>query len=53
MGGYLVRSDVGGSATLHGKELLQHSFTVAEVVPDYEDLCQAISLKVPFSRTDY
>jgi len=36
-------SEIGESATLHGKELQAHGFTVEEVVHDYGDLCQSIS----------
>jgi len=36
-------SDIGDSATPHGRELLGHGFTIEEVVHDYGDLCQAIS----------
>jgi signal transduction histidine kinase len=36
-------SRVGASAMLHGRELLQHGFTVDQVVHDYGDLCQAIT----------
>ncbi|MET1162566.1 MAG: HAMP domain-containing sensor histidine kinase [Pseudoxanthomonas sp.] len=42
-GGKPVLSEIGESATLHGKELQAHGFTVEEVVHDYGDLCQAIS----------
>lgn len=42
-GGGPALSEIGESATLHGKELMQHGFTVDEVVHDYGDLCQAIS----------
>lgn len=42
-GGKPVLSEISESATLHGRELLQHGFTVDEVVHDYGDLCQAIS----------
>lgn len=35
--------DIGASAGLHGRELLQHGFTIDQVVHDYGDLCQAIS----------
>lgn len=42
-GGNPTLSEIGESATLHGKELMQHGFTVDEVVHDYGDLCQAIS----------
>jgi len=36
-------SEIGETAALHGKELLQHGFTVEQVVHDYGDLCQAIT----------
>ena len=36
-------SEIGESAALHGKELLQHGFTVEEVVHDDGDVCQAIT----------
>lgn len=42
-GGKPVLSEIGESATLHGKELQAHGFTMEEVVHDYGDLCQAIS----------
>lgn len=42
-GGNPTLSEIGESASLHGKELMQHGFTVDEVVHDYGDLCQAIS----------
>lgn len=35
-------SEIGETATLHGRELLQHGFTIDQVVHDYGDLCQAI-----------
>ena len=38
-----VLSEIGASAALHGRELLQHGFTVDQVVHDYGDLCQAIT----------
>jgi hypothetical protein len=38
-----VLSEIGESATLHGRELLQHGFSVDQVVHDYGDLCQAIT----------
>lgn len=31
------------SATLHGRDLLQQGFTIAQVVKDYGDVCQAIT----------
>lgn len=42
-GGKPALSEIGESATLHGKELQAHGYTVEEVVHDYGDLCQAIS----------
>ena len=36
-------SEIGDSATRHGRELMGHGFTIEEVVHDYGDLCQAIS----------
>ena len=36
-----VSSDLATSAGHHGRELLQHGFTVSQVVHDYGDLCQA------------
>lgn len=35
--------EIGDAATLHGRELMQHGFTVDQVVHDYGDLCQAIT----------
>ncbi len=34
---------IGKGATLHGSEMLQHDFTIEQVVHDYGDLCQAIT----------
>ena len=42
-GGTPVQSEMGTSAALHGRELLQRGFTVDQVVHDYGDLCQAIT----------
>lgn len=42
-GGSSVSSEVGTSATQHGKDLLEMGFSVDEVVHDYGDLCQAIT----------
>jgi signal transduction histidine kinase len=42
-GGTPVLSEMGATAALHGRELLQHGFTVDQVVHDYGDLCQAIT----------
>ena len=36
-------SEISGTAAQHGRELLQHGFTVEQVVHDYGDLCQAIT----------
>src|SRR5688572_5326763 len=36
-------SEMGVSATAHGKELLKLGYTVDQVVHDYGDLCQAIT----------
>ena len=38
-----VLSEMGVTAARHGRELLQHGFTVDQVVHDYGDLCQAIT----------
>jgi len=38
-----VLSEIGVSATAHGKRLLELGFTVDQVVHDYGDLCQAIT----------
>jgi signal transduction histidine kinase len=42
-GGKAALSEIGASAALHGRELLQRGFTVDQVVHDYGDLCQAIT----------
>jgi signal transduction histidine kinase len=42
-GGGAFLSEIGASATLHGRELLRNGFTVEQVVHDYGDLCQAIT----------
>lgn len=42
-GGKPHLSEIGESATRHGRELQRHGFTAEEVVHDYGDLCQAIS----------
>ena len=36
-------ADIAQTATQHGAELLRSGFTVAQVVHDYGDLCQAIT----------
>ena len=42
-GGGAALSEIGESASRNGRELLQHGFTVDQVVHDYGDLCQAIT----------
>jgi signal transduction histidine kinase len=42
-GGHSSHSKMGRSAALHGGELLQHGFSIDQVVHDYGDLCQAIT----------
>ena len=42
-GGKPVLSEMGETAAEHGRELLQHGYTVEEVVHDYGDLCQAVT----------
>lgn len=42
-GDVLALSEMGVSATAHGKVLLSLGFTVDQVVHDYGDLCQAIT----------
>lgn len=51
-------SDIGKSATEHGKILLNLGYTIDQVVHDYGDLCQAISdlaveREVPFEVDEY
>jgi signal transduction histidine kinase len=42
-GGKPTTSEIGESATQHGRELMQQGFTVDQVVHDYGDVCQAIT----------
>jgi signal transduction histidine kinase len=42
-GGLSVTSEIGATARLHARELLQRGYTVDRVVHDYGDLCQAIT----------
>ncbi|WP_200956992.1 HAMP domain-containing sensor histidine kinase [Lysobacter sp. Root916] len=42
-GGQPNLSEIGESATQHGRELQRHGFTAEQVVHDYGDLCQSIS----------
>jgi signal transduction histidine kinase len=53
-----VLSEMGVSAKEHGRELLQHGFTIDQVVHDYGDLCQsitdlAVELNVPISNDEF
>jgi signal transduction histidine kinase len=57
-GGSPVLSEMGAAAARHGRELLQHGFTVDQVVHDYGDLCQAITdlafeLKAPIETDEF
>jgi signal transduction histidine kinase len=38
-----ISSELGATATLHGRELLQQGFTVDQVVHAYGDLCQSVT----------
>lgn len=56
--GPLLRTDIGTSASLHGKDMLTQGFSVDDVVHCYGDLCQAITdLAVesgtPFLATEF
>ncbi len=42
-GDSLALSEIGMSATAHGRQLLQLDYSVDQVVHDYGDLCQAIT----------
>jgi signal transduction histidine kinase len=51
-------SDIGRSAAHHGGELLLRGFTVAQVVHDYGDVCQAVTelaveLKEPITADEF
>jgi signal transduction histidine kinase len=51
-------SEMGMAAKEHGRELLQHGFTIDQVVHDYGDLCQAVTdlaveLRVPLSNDEF
>jgi signal transduction histidine kinase len=53
-----VLSEMGVAAKEHGRELLQHGFTIDQVVHDYGDLCQsitdlAVELGVPLSNNEF
>ena len=36
-------SEIAATAARHGRELLEHGFTIDQVVHDYGDLCQAVT----------
>lgn len=42
-GGGPAYSEIGATAARHGRELLEHGYTVEQVVHDYGDLCQAVT----------
>lgn len=49
---------MGRSAMLHGSDLLKRGFTIAQVVHDYGDVCQAVTelamdLQVPIGNEDF
>ncbi len=51
-------SELGETAARHGRELMDHGFTVEQVVHDYGDLCQSITdlafeLKVPIEIDEF
>ena len=53
-----VLSEMGVAAKEHGRELLQHGFTIEQVVHDYGDLCQsvtdlAVELNAPISNDEF
>ncbi len=51
-------TEMGRSATQHGSDLLKRGFTIAQVVHDYGDICQAITelavdLRVALATEDF
>jgi len=51
-------SEMGVSATQHGRDMLRQGFSIAQVVHDYGDVCQAITelaldLGVPIATEDF
>lgn len=42
-GGKPALTEMGETAAAHGRELLEHGYTVEELVHDYGDVCQAIT----------
>lgn len=58
IGGPSESSEMGQSASRHGRELSEQGFTVEQVVHDYGDLCQAITglaleLDVPIQTEEF
>ena len=45
-------SAMGESATLHGSDLLKQGFSIAQVVHDYGDICQAVT-ELAFQLTSH
>ena len=41
--GAMADQEIARTASRHGQELLQHDFTIEQVVHDYGDLCQSIT----------
>ncbi len=57
-GDTLALSEIGVTATAHGKELLQMGYSMDQVVHDYGDLCQAITelafeVDAPFAIAEF
>jgi len=57
-GGRRKASEMSKSATIHGRELLDHGFTVDQVVHAYGDVCQSVTdlaceLAVPFEINEF
>lgn len=53
-----IMSEMGVSAKAHGRELLEHGFTIDQVVHDYGDLCQsvtdlAVELNMPILNDEF
>ena len=57
-GGRRRTSEMSKTATIHGRELLDHGFTVEQVVHAYGDVCQSVTdlaseLAVPFEINEF
>ncbi len=51
-------SEIGRAAKAHGRELLEHGFTIDQVVHEYGDLCQsvtdlAVEINVPLGNDEF